>query len=453
MAGDRGARSRALRLNVARTGEGRYDIDDLIARFAPKPDAEPRSEPAHFALCNLRLNDAELRFDDQPVKRLHVIDALNLALPFISNLPAQVEVKVEPRLAFALNGTAFDSGARATPFARTRSRYLKLAFTQLDLAPYLGYLPASLPVRVTKDSLSADLDITFAMPPSAAPSVAMKGRLSANGLTFTDAAGVPLLDWQSLQLGLRDVQPLARKLAFDTLRIDGLRLQATRDAAGRINLLQLAAAPVEANAITAPFSLLAGGGGGDDLSVVKFKPGTAQIVATGVGAIDKVAKALAERPALKMTVTGAADLATEREAFQSAALDARLVAKQRRDALRAGAPASAASTPVTLRLDERARPLKQLYTDTELPNKPRNPIGFAQDIPGPDMEPLLKARAPVTEEAVRALALARGIAVRDAPLAKGLTTERLFLAAPKLRVSREDNGAWTPRLQLSLSVN
>ena len=169
----------------------------------------------------------------------------------------------------------------------------------------------------------------------------MKGRLGANGLTFTDAAGAPLLDWQSLQLGLRDVQPLARKLAFDTLRIEGLRLQATRDAAGRINLLQLAAASVEAKAkaITAPFSLLAGGGGGDDLSVVEFKPGTAQIVAIGVGAIDKVAKALAERPALKMTVPAAADPSAEGAAFQSAALDARLVAKQRRDALRAGAPA------------------------------------------------------------------------------------------------------------------
>ena len=167
----------------------------------------------------------------------------------------------------------------------------------------------------------------------------MKGRLGANGLTFTDAAGAPLLDWQSLQLGLRDVQPLARKLAFDTLRIEGLRLQATRDAAGRINLLQLAAAPVEAKAITAPFSLLAGGGGGDDLSVVEFKPGTAQIVAIAVGAIDKVAKALAERPALKMTVPAAADPSAEGAAFQSAALDARLVAKQRRDALRAGAPA------------------------------------------------------------------------------------------------------------------
>jgi len=66
---------------------------------------------------------------------------------------------------------------------------------------------------------------------------------------------------------------------------------------------------------------------------------------------------------------------------------------------------------------------------------------------------LLKARAPVTEEAMRELALQRGIAVRDALLAKGLTSDRLFLAAPKVRAAAEADAAWTPRVQLALSVN
>ena len=1152
----------ALRLGVARTGDGHYDIDDLIARFTPQPDVKPApTEPARFALYNVQVRDAQLRFDDQPAKRVQVVDALRLSLPFISNLPAQVEIEIAPRLAFKLNGTAFDSGAQATPFAQTRSGDLKFAFAQLDLAPYLGYLPASLPVKVTKGNVSADLNINFAVPPGGAPAVAIKGKFGAKDLALTDAAGAPLLGWQALQLGLRDVQPLARKLAFDTLRIDGLQLDATRDAAGKINLLQLAppsadakvpavatsssasgasaptttaapawqasldaldladarltwtdaavkptaalqidglnvsakqvrwpltkpiavvvkgalhtqtpntpalaefsaegpvtdrdaklavklgsvslaafapylaqtlvptidgqlaaqaqldwsnaadaprlqltldslaldnlklreaggktadksgpdavalkqlaladvkvdllartvaigkvklvqpavqvsrdkegklnvqgwtvqksestsprvalpsepplaawkvelkdllleggqlrfadatlhrgqtepvrvelaglrvalqnlewqgdravppaslqlsvrvggdkldkrdrqrpagavdfkgklgiapllasgnlrvervpvqlfkpyfaeltqltllraevgytgninlrnlpagldlaaagdvllgdvhvaslpdpGAPVTLNgsdellswqafalkgvkvaikpkarprveiaeaaltdfysrlvitdqgrfnlqdvaaapgalppgaaasapltivdapnpsvaasaappladdggglpldlkigatkltngrvdftdrfvrpnysaaltelngklgafqsgsrematlelrgraagtalldisgqlnptvkplaldirakatdlelaplspyagkyagyaiergklslevaykieadgkldaknqvtlnqltfgdrieskdatklpvrlavallkdrngvidinlpvsgsvndpkfsvggiiwqvivnlltrAITAPFALLAGGGGGgDDLSVVEFKPGTAQLLPSAAAAIDKVAKALTDRPTLKMTLTGAAAPSSERDAFQSAALDARLVAEQRRDALRAGGPAAPASAPVTLGADERARLLEQVYKDTDLPDKPRNPIGFAKDIPGPEMEALLKARAPVTEEAMRELALQRGIAVRDALLAKGLTSDRLFLAAPKVRAAAEADAAWTPRVQLALTVN
>jgi hypothetical protein len=155
-------------------------------------------------------------------------------------------------------------------------------------------------------------------------------------------------------------------------------------------------------------------------------------------------------------VTGAADPVGERDAFQHAAIEARLQADARRDKLRAGAPAapaSGASAPEALSADEHARLLKQLYKDTDMPNKPRNAIGFAKDLPPAEMEALLKTRTPVNDDAMRELALQRGLAVRDALIAKGLTSERLFLAAPKLRAAAEDTATWTPRVQLSLSTN
>ena len=229
----------APQLRLARTAPGHYDIDDLIARFTPKADAAP-SEPALFALYNLRVRNASLRFDDRPAERVHTVEALQLGLPFLSNLPAQVDVKVEPRLAFKLDGAAFDSGALATPFAQTRAGDLKLAITELDLAHYLPYLPASLPVRLIRGVVSADLALQFSMPASGTPSAGLRGALSARDLALTDAAGAPLLAWQQLKLGLRDVQPLARRLGFDSLKVKGLQLHASRDAAGRINLLALA---------------------------------------------------------------------------------------------------------------------------------------------------------------------------------------------------------------------
>ncbi|MEP7296228.1 MAG: DUF748 domain-containing protein [Burkholderiales bacterium] len=229
----------APQIHLARTREGHYDIDDLIARLAPKPDAQP-SEPGRFALYNLQVRDAQLSFDDRPVKRTHKIEALQLALPFLSNLPADIEVKVEPHLAFKLNGAAFDSGAQATPFAQTHAGVLKLSMVDLDLLPYLGYVPESVPVRVKQGSVSADLSVRFAVPPGGSPSVSVQGTAGAKNLAFTDTAGAPLLGWQQLRIGLRDVQPLAHKLAFETLRIEGLQLHAARDAAGRINLLALA---------------------------------------------------------------------------------------------------------------------------------------------------------------------------------------------------------------------
>jgi len=232
-------------LRVSHVSPGHYDIDDLIARFTPDPNAGP-SEPARFALYNVQIRNAQLRFDDRPVGRVHKVESLDMSLPFISNLPAQVDVKVEPRLAFKLNGSAFDSGAQATPFAQTRSGTLNWKTSDLDLAPYLVYLPESLPVRIKRGAVSSDLALQFEVPPSGAPKVVLRGSVGARDFEMTDAAGAPLLNWQQLKLGLREVQPFARKLAFDTLRLDGVQLFVARDAAGQINLLRLAGAPAAA---------------------------------------------------------------------------------------------------------------------------------------------------------------------------------------------------------------
>jgi len=225
----------APRVRIARTADGRYDIDDLLTRFAP----DPNSPPTRFALYNVQVRDAQVRFDDRPVSRVHVVDALQLTLPFMSNLPAEVEIKVEPRLAFRLNGTAFDTGAQATPFAVNKAGAMKIAMSDLDIAPYLAYVPASLPVRATRGKLSTDLDLQFAVPQNGTPSLSLKGTVAAKDLALADAGGQPLADWRELKLALADLQPLARRAAVTSLRIDGTRVLATRDAAGHINLLRL----------------------------------------------------------------------------------------------------------------------------------------------------------------------------------------------------------------------
>ena len=239
-----------LQLRVVRTAAGRYDIDDLIAKLTPRSDA-PATTPLNFALYNLQLRDARFELDDLPMARVHTVEGIQFALPFLSNLPTQVDIKVEPRLAFRINGTPFDTGAQATPFANTRAGELKFTMKALDLAPYLAYLPDALPVRVQRGAVSADLAVRFSMPAKGAPVVALRGTAGVGNLVVTEPGGAPLLAWQRLDLGLRDVQPLARKLAFDTLQITGAQLHATRDAHGRINLLQLTA-PEAAKPTQAP---------------------------------------------------------------------------------------------------------------------------------------------------------------------------------------------------------
>jgi len=100
---------------------------------------------------------------------------------------------------------------------------------------------------------------------------------------------------------------------------------------------------------------------------------------------------------------------------------------------------------------QRASLLKRLYTDTPLPDRPRNLIGQLRDLPVPEMESRLLASVVVSTDTARALALQRGLAVRDALIARGLPAERLFLGAPLVRAAGEDESGWKPRVQLTLS--
>jgi len=249
-----------LRLNLARTAAGRYDIDDLVHRLAAPPaDGAPPGEPARFALQNLALRDAQLRFDDRPVGRVHEVRALTLTLPFLSNLPADVAVHTAPRLAFTLDGTRFDSGAQALPFADTRSAALTLAFKDLNLAPWLPYLPDSLPLRLRQARLSSDLALRFTQPRQGSAAVSLQGTVALRDVALAEPSGAPLAGWQALTLDLRDVQPLARQVRLGTLRLDGATLQLARDAQGRLNLQRLfapatAPAPVAAVAPAAAAS-------------------------------------------------------------------------------------------------------------------------------------------------------------------------------------------------------
>ena len=203
-------------------------------------------------------------------------------------------------------------------------------------------------------------------------------------------------------------------------------------------------------AITSPFSLLASafGGGGDELSMVGFAPGSATLGPDARVGLDKVAKALTDRPGLKMTVVGTASLEAEREAYKRERLKALLQAEKRRVAVAGGVAGQAATVGLVTDTEAPAL-LKEVYKRADMA-KPRNLIGIAKDISANEMEALLLANISVTEDAMRELALQRGVAVKDYLAEKQLPPERLFLGAAR---PVAPDAKWSPRAELNLLTN
>src|SRR5205823_8010284 len=77
-------------------------------------------------------------------------------------------------------------------------------------------------------------------------------------------------------------------------------------------------------AATAPFALLgtlASGGGGEQLAYVEFAPGRAEISTAAETKLRSLAKALADRPGLKLDAAGRAVPEIDRDGLKRAALD------------------------------------------------------------------------------------------------------------------------------------
>ena len=185
-------------------------------------------------------------------------------------------------------------------------------------------------------------------------------------------------------------------------------------------------------AITAPFALLASAfGGGADLDHLEFAAGSALIAEAQLKKIETLSKALNDRPGLRLDITGRALAAADTEAMRRAKFDAKLRAAKLRELVRAGQSVDPAT--VTVAADEREKLIGRVYADEEIPDKPRNFLGFAKSIPPADMEKLIMATVTVNEADLRQLANERATAVRDRLSNQGkVPRERMFLIAPLL---------------------
>jgi Domain of Unknown Function (DUF748) len=187
-------------------------------------------------------------------------------------------------------------------------------------------------------------------------------------------------------------------------------------------------------AVTAPFTLLAsafgGGGSGDDLSYIEFDNGRANLNQAAQAKIATLARALNNRPALKLEITGRVDPLTDLDGLKRVGIERKVKAQKLKELTRKGeAPRSVDDVQVAT--TEYPQYLKAAYGEESFP-KPRNMIGLAQDLPVPEMERLMMQHAKASDDDMLKLAGQRAQSVRDAIVATGQAgADRLLVVAAK----------------------
>ena len=231
-------RLQGLRIAVTRVAEGRYDISDLLDEWM-KPKDEPPSEIPHFSVNNIQLIGSKIVFDDQPKGKLHTISDINLALPFVSNLPYQVEVLVEPSFSASINGSPLVLKGRSKPFAGSHESELDLDLDRFDLAGLQPYLPASLPFRLRAGTLDSELKIIFKELSDKVFSLSVMGSAHVSGLALAESNGQPLLGWKRLDIELENADLINQKISVKRVALDGLEASLSINRQGEFNVLML----------------------------------------------------------------------------------------------------------------------------------------------------------------------------------------------------------------------
>jgi hypothetical protein len=345
---------------------------------------------------------------------------------------------------------ALEIAGKINPLAKPLAMDIKGRVRDLDLPPLTAYSIKYAGYGIERGKLS--MDVHYSVQPDG--QLVATNNLVLNQLSFGDKVeGAP----NSLPV------KLAVALLADRHGVIDINLPIS----GSLNDPQFSIGAVVwkvitnliTKALTAPFSLLAnafGGSDSEDLSAVAFAPGSSALSAEVALSLDKIAKALADRPVLHVTVVGTASLALEREALKRERLRALLLAEKRRRAAVGGQDAAAvaeltdAEVPVLL---------KDVYRRADIP-KPRNLVGLAKDLSAADMERLLLASLSVNVDTMRTLAQQRGVVVKDYLASRKVGAERLFLGAPKTVAADATNASdapdsstapWKPHAELSIT--
>lgn len=423
-----GGDAEAQKVESKTGGTNTASVQVAPAATAPDPMA-PR-----IVVGPVELKGGTVKFSDFFIKPNYTADLTELSgslsafssvAPAAGQPPSMADLSIQ---GVAQSTASLDISGKLNPLVKPLALDITGKVRDLELPPLSPYSVKYAGHGIERGKLS--VDVRYEVQPNGM--LTASNKLVLHQLTFGDAVqGAPA----SLPV------KLAVALLADSHGVIDLDLPIS----GSLNDPQFRLAPVIfkiigniiRKAITAPFALLAGAFGGDEKGGgdVKFPAGVATLDAEAKSQLEKIAKSLKDRPALKLTVAGSASTAQEAQGWKAANLKAQIANQGKGD-----------EDDAALSDKERDSRLKSIYRKADI-EKPRNMVGLSKSLPPEEMRKLLVEQLPLPPTAMQELAAARAMAVRSYLGQQGIDMARLFLGDSK--ADGKEAGA---KAQLSLAV-
>lgn len=385
---------------------------DSSAASKPQPKAQVSASSSSSPAINvgkITLTDGRVRYTDNSIEPTFKLNASNLA-GSLSNYSTTIKGYATIDVKGLLNGTPMNISGTINPFESKLKLAMKGEVTSLSLP---AFSPFS--AKFTGHPIEKGL-LTY------------KGTFDINQdkLTSENALVINKLEFGSQVPDAKDALPV------------GLAVSLLQDRQGQIDLNIPVSGSLDdpefsvggiivkvivnliSKAVTAPFALIGSMFGGEDMDLnnLQFATGSARLDEKTIKALNIVAKAMQDRPGIKIQIIG---MASEKEDGEG--LKEQLLMRDMRYAIYRDTTSATNAKVLTAAQIDKA--IKQLYSESTAPNKPKN-----ADIE--QMKAFLMKNQRVATADLKQLADRRATAVRNYLIQKEkIAADRLFISTSK----------------------
>jgi hypothetical protein len=319
---------------------------------------------------------------------------------------------------------------------------LKVAFKDIELSPVTPYSGTYLGYTVEKGKLYLDLKYHIER-----KELTSENKIFIDQFTFGNKVESKQATNLPVRLGLALLKDRKGEIHLDvpvTGRTDDPQFSIWRLVFQVIKNLLVKAA-------TSPLSLLSSVfGGGADLSTIEFPQGTTTLVSSEEKKLNALAKALADRPALKIELKGYVDREKDPEGYRSELLKRKMLNEKILSLAKDRQNYEGKIDDIgKIQPNEYSKYLKAVYRKEKFP-KPRNMLGFVKDLPDDETKKLIITNTVVSNSDLQSLAQERSAAVM-AYLVKqgGIAAERIFLQKDDIYKTPEKSAQSRSRVELN----
>src|SRR5262249_12798151 len=223
-------------IRIVRNKDGSFNFSDLLAQPSTPPPTPPPEQGSSFkfAVSNIRIIDGDVGFDDRMFGVRHSIKKIQIGVPFVANLPAALDVVVQPKLEMRIDGRPVTAYAVTKPFSAGKESAVRLRIHRLDIPGYVAFMPNA-PVKIPSCTLSLRVIVHF-IEKSDEPTITLTGAVALDEVDVRDRANGPVLSLEHAVVKMTDVEPLGRVAHLGGIFVNSLKANVIVNQDGTMNL-------------------------------------------------------------------------------------------------------------------------------------------------------------------------------------------------------------------------